>query len=63
MVFVPIKDIIDRGFCLIGIFSFPMFSSAKAVKGGLLSRVALLIPFSFTIDLAQFTHDTLNNKH
>ena len=63
MVLVPIKDIFDLRFCLIGIFSFPMFSSAKLVKGGLLSRVALLIPILFTLDLAQFTHDTLNNRH
>ena len=64
MVPVPIKDSIGQRFCLIGIFLFPMFPTVKPVKGGLLTGVAPLIfvfLFSFTINLAQFTHDTLKN--
>ena len=47
MVLVPIKNIFWPEILLDGIFLFPMFPTAKAVKGGFLTRVALLIPFFF----------------
>ena len=59
----------DPKFVLRNIWAAPY--RPPLVEGGLLTRMALFfLPgwhfwflFSFTIDLAQCTHDTLNNRH
>ena len=63
VVLVPIKDIIGLRFCLMVFSYFQCFPLRRQWKVGFLPGWHFWFLFSFTIDLAQCTHDTLTNRH